>query len=334
MSPAGAQTPPSAEESFLARWLNVQGATVAIRHRDATSSAGVVTANQLQHRETLRGRLKFDQRGRYALTFGLFTGPRFSGGWDNTGWGINDAQKNLAVRALYVAARPVEGVDAEAGGLYIARGESTEITSYDEDGYITGERLRIRRPAELFFDEISATNAYFTASIEHVAVSKRLRHIDESNYQQFLLAKRVGKRVAVSADYTIETGRRTWREAMRLNIREARVIDSVILENYQRTNASAASGFAVTMEKAVTKRLDVNGGYARIDPAYGALNSDRFTIGRRVYGMATYALPKDLAASVFITNAVGRQGALPQRRLSIVSLTYNALPALRRAGLR
>ena len=334
MSPASAQTAPPAASTFVARWLDVQGATVAIRHRHATNSAGVVTTNQIQHRETLRGRLKFDTRGRYALAFGVFTGPRFSSGWDNTGWGMSDAQKNLAVRTLGLAARAVEGIDAEAGGLTIARGESTEITSYDEDGYVTGERVRIRRRAQLFFDEISATNAYFTANAESIPISKRLPHIGKSNYQQFLLQKRIGKRAAVSADYTIETGRRTWREAVHLNVREVRVIDSVILENYQRTNAAGAYGFAVTVNKAIGKRLDVNGGYARIDPAYGALNSDRFNIGRRVFGMATYALSRELAASIHITTAVGRHDVLPQQRLSILSLTYNLLPALRRAGLR
>ena len=334
MPPASAQTAPSAASTFVARWLDVQGATVAIRHRHATNSAGVVTTNQIQHRETIRGRLKFDKRGRYALAFGLFTGPRFTSGWDNTGWGMNDAQKNLAVRTLSVAARPVEGIDAEAGGLFIARGESTEITSYDEDGYVTGERMRIRRPAQLFFDEISATNAHFTASAAAVPIRTRLPHIDESNYQQFLLQKRIGQRAAVSADLTIETGRRTWREAVHLDVREVRVIDSVILENYQRTDAGAAGGFAVTVDKAIGKRLDVNGGYARIDPAYGGLNSDRFNVGRRVFGMATYALSRELAASIYLTTAVGRHDVLSQHRLSNISLTYNLLPALRRAGLR
>lgn len=232
-APASAQTSPAAEDGFLARWLNVQAATVAIRHRHATNSTDVVTANQLQHRETLRGRVKFDNGGRYALAFGVFTGPRFTSGWDNTAWGINNTQKNVAVRTLSLAARPIEGIDAEAGGLAIVRGQSTEITSYDEDGYVTGERLRIRRPAQLFFDEISATNAYFTASADDIGISTRLRHLNESNYQQFLLEKRIGKRAAVSGDYTIETGRRTWREAVRLNVREVRAIDAVVFENYQ-----------------------------------------------------------------------------------------------------
>ena len=333
MSPASAQTTPSTASTFIARWLDVQAATVALRHRHSTNSAGVVTANQLQHRETLRGRLKFDTRGRYALAFGLSTGARFTSGWDNTGWGLGAAQKSLAVRTLSVAARPVEGIDAEAGGLSIARGESTEITTYDEDGYVTGERVRIRRPAQLFFDEISAINAHFTASAESIPISKRLPHIDESNYQQFLLEKRIGRCAAVSGDYTIETGRRTWREAVHLDVREVRVVDSVTLENYQRTNADAASGFAVTVDKALGKRLNVNGGYARIDPAFGGLNGDRFNTGRRVFGMATYALSRELAAAIYMTTPVGRHDVLPQQRLSNLSMTYNVLPALRRAGL-
>ena len=82
--------------------------------------------------------MKVDEPGRYALTFGLSTGVRFTSGWDNTPWGLKDAEWNLAFRALYLAAQPIAGVEAQVGGLYIVKGESSELTTYDDDGYITG----------------------------------------------------------------------------------------------------------------------------------------------------------------------------------------------------
>jgi len=319
----------------IARWLDLQTATLNLRYRYVDNSAGLVTTNQLQHREAFRGRIKFDQAGRYALNFGLFSGVRFTSGWDNTGLGMNDAQKNIAFKALYASAQPWEGVEGQLGGLYIIKGESTELTTYDEDGYITGERFTIRRPDLLFFDEVSVTSAYFVGGTgpADVPVSKRLPHFDEQNYQHYLLDKRFGKRAAASFDYTRESGRVTWRQAINLEVPESRAFDSVILELYQRTEVNPDEGFALTLEKAITAKLSINGGYASIDPQYGPLNADRFGIGNRVFVITTYNFGPELLASFFITTAVGHNGVLPQRTLSNTVVTYNLLPMLRRAGL-
>jgi hypothetical protein len=318
------------------RWIEVQNVTVNLRYRYVETGAGVVTTNQLQHRETFRGRVKFDARARYALNVGLFTGVRFTSGWDNTGWGINPAQKNLAFKALYFAAQPVGGIEAQLGGLYIVKGESTELTTYDEDGYVTGARVTVRRPKALFFDEISVTNAYFVGGTgpTNVPISKRLPHIDEPNYQHYLIDKKLGTRAAVSADYTVEIDRKTWRQAINIKTKELRVVDSIVFEHYQRTNSTPANGFAITFEKALSKKVSLNQfGYARIDPGYGPLNADRFNVGNRAFAMITYAISPQFTASFFITTAVGANAALPQRTLSNTVITYNALPALRRTGL-
>ena len=325
---------PNALKNVVRRWLDLQNATLNFRYRYVDNSAGVITTNQPQHRETLRWRLKFDKAGRYALNFGLFTGVRFTSGWDNTGWGINSAQRNLAFKALYFAAQPIAGIEAQVGGLYIVKGESTEFTTYDEDGYVTGERVSIRRPKELFFDEISVTNAYFVGGTgpANIPVSKRLPHMGEPNYQHYLVDKKMGKRAAVSADYTLESHRQTWRQAVKVNLREIQVVDSIIFENYQRTNIDRDHGFAVTAEKALNKKLTLQGGYASIDSKYGPLNADRFNIGNRAFTMVTFN-SGPVTASFFVTTAVRQNGVLPQRTLSNTVFTYNVLPALKRTGL-
>jgi hypothetical protein len=323
--------PSPALETAIARWLDLQLATLNLRYRYVDNSAGVVTTNQLQHREALRGRVKADARGRYALNFGLFTGVRFTSGWDNTGWGINDAQKNIAFKALYASAQPWRGVEGQVGGLYLVKGESTELTTYDDDGYITGERITVRRPDLFFFDELSVTSAYFVGGTgpANIPISKRLPHFEDQNYQQYLIDKKFGARAAASVDYTREQGRTTWRQAMKLMVRESRAVDSVLVELYQRTDVDPDEGFAVTLEKALTRKLTVNGGYASIDPRYGPLNADRFNIGNRAFTMATYNVSPQLLVSFFITTAVGSNGVLPQRTLSNTVVTYNLLPMLR-----
>src|SRR5918994_1011514 len=334
-APALAQTPPAQKASpQLGRWIDVQNATMNVRYRFVDNSAGTITTNQLQHRESLRARFKADAAGKYALNVGAFSGSRFTSSWNNTGIGLGNWQAPLALRALYFAAQPIAGVEAQYGSMYILKGESTEITTYDEDGYVIGQRISVRRPRNLFFDEMSATVGYFTGHPAEYGVSKRVQYLDERpNYGHYLVDKKVGTRAGISLDFTSVDSARTWRAATNVNTRELRAVDSVLFETYKRTNQSPAYGFAVTANKAITRALGFNGGYASIDPFYGGLNSDRFHIGNRIFFMATYALSPRFTASAFITRAVGNDVAIPQRTLSNLIFAYNALPDLRRTGL-
>ena len=334
-TPGSAPTQPAPTvRTHVARWLDIQNATLNLRYRFIDNSAGVVVTNQVQHRESFRARIKFDPAGRYSLNAGLFTGARFTSGWDNTAWGAADAQGNIAFKGMFLSATPVRGIEGQYGGLYLIRGESTEITTYDEDGYIVGERVSIRRPADLYFDEISATVAYLTSDPSEIPISKRTKYLNDApNYRHFLIDKKFGKRAGISTDFTTAAGAHTWRQAINLKTPELRVVDTVIFENYERTNHDADYGFAVTLDKAVNRRISVNWGYASIDTRYGGLNSDRFHIGNRVFGTFIFTFSPEFLASAFITRAIGNEVDIPQRTLANIIFTYNALPALRRTGV-
>ena len=326
-------TPQQKPVAPLARWVDLQNATLNLRYRFIDTSAGVISANQIQHRETLRARLKFDTPGRYALNFGASTGQRYTSGWNNTGAGLGDFQGPLSVRVLYLAAQPVRGVEGQYGSMYIVKGESSEITTYDDDGYVIGERVSVRRPRQWFFDEITATVGYFSSAATELGVSRRAKYLnDEPNYGHFLVDKKIGARVGVSADFTSVDGARTWRAATNVNTRELRAVDSILFENYKRTNKNPAYGFAVTATKGLTRKLSLSGGYASIDQFYGGLNADRFHVGNRVFGTLTCVISPRFTASAFLTRAVGNDFVLVQRTLSNLIVTYNALPDLRRTG--
>jgi hypothetical protein len=96
--------------------------------------------------------------------------------------------------------------------MSILKGESTEITTYDEDGYVIGERVSVRRPRELFFDEMSATVGYLSSVPAEIGFSRRLKYLnDRPNYGHYLVGKKFGTRGGVSADFTSVDGARTWR---------------------------------------------------------------------------------------------------------------------------
>src|SRR5262249_28608223 len=61
-APVAASTPVSAVTSVpqdrLSRWLDIQNAALAVRYRYIDNSAGSITANLMQHRESVRGQFK------------------------------------------------------------------------------------------------------------------------------------------------------------------------------------------------------------------------------------------------------------------------------------
>ena len=207
----------------IGRWFDLQNATLNLRYRYIDSSAGIITTNQLQHRESLGARVKFDKSAKYTLNLGLSTGTRFTSGWDDTGWGINHAQKHLAFKAVYVAATPIAGVEAQYGGLYIIKGESTELTTYDDDGYVIGQRVSVKRPRQLYLDEISATVGYLTPDPQERPISTRTKYLNDTpNYRHLLVGKKLGTRARISTDFTYGDGAKTWREAVNLSTPEMR----------------------------------------------------------------------------------------------------------------
>jgi hypothetical protein len=322
---------PQTTGGALSRWFDLQMAILYLRYHYVENSTDVITSNQAQHKESFKGRLKFDRDGKYSLNAGVFSGLTFIGSWNNTGWGIGDGQTNLFLKQLYLSAAPIAGLELQYGGLYTIRGESTEITSYDEDGFIMGERVSIKRPDKLFFDEVSVTYA-FLGDTNTPNINKRYYRLKQSNYHQFLLEKKIGKRAAVSADYTFESGRETMREAVRVDVHESRVLDSARFENYQRAGKTAAYGFALQGEKAVTKRLTISGGYAQIDPMYGNLNADRFMAGKRLFVVTNLQITSEITFSTYATRAVGNSVPVSQQTRVDLIISYNLLGRLQRAG--
>jgi hypothetical protein len=313
------------------RWYEAQAIQLDARYRLIDTSAGVRSSNHLQHRQTFKGAFKFDAPGRYTLQAGAGTGSSFTGSWDNAGPGTGEADLTLGVRYLYASAVPVKGLELQVGGLGLVRGESTEITSYDNDGYIVGERVTVKQPARFYLDEISVSAGYL-GDTNTPSVFERIDRLDEHNYTQLLAAKRIGARAAVSVDWTGVDGVDTWRQAVRVSTRETGVVDAIRLELYERTTGDGAEGFALTLERMLPHKLSIAGGYATIDRNYGGLNGDRFNRGSRVFVDAKLPLVRDLSLNVFYGRAVGTDYAVANKQRFDLVVGYNALKALQRAG--
>ena len=308
------------------RWFDLEALSVASRYRYIDAANGATVGNSQQWQMVARGRFKFDRKGKYSVLAHVQSGNTFTGGWDNTGLGTGDAQTNLFLKQLCFDAKPTRAVEIQFGGLAITNGENTEITGYDNDNFIMGERVSFRAPKKLYFDEVTITNA-FLGDINRPSVFRRFKRLDRSNYHQFLIRKQVTKNVGFSADYTFDSGVDTLRQAVRVKLPKAKIVDSVLYENYERIDPQPGYGFAVTAEKKVTSKLNFSGGFAKI--SHVMLNGDRFPRGERIFLSGAYKLTQELTINPVIIRAVGPLAtpATPRTRFEIIA-SYNILEAL------
>ena len=325
----GGTSPPSA--SRLSRWLDLQGGNLALDYKRAEAT-GTPWYYQLQYRFLVRGLLNLDQKGHYGVGFRVSTGNTFTFSWNNTGAGRGDFEPGVYLKELFLSASPWKHVGIQFGGIGINRGESTEITSYSNNGYLTGERISIRCPEKLFFDEISATGAYL-GDLDKPGIFQRLHRLASMNYHQFFIAKKIGKQLSVSADYTFQDGVETLRQALKLNIKRNRFLDSLVFENYERLDLQPAWGCAVSAQKSLGPRLTLIGGYVDIDKYYVNLNADRMGKGRRLYFVATYNFWRDFSAGVYATRAFLNDFPLSNEARFDLILTYDIVKGLKRGGI-
>jgi hypothetical protein len=326
---ARVQKPPAAAAKSH-RWVDLQVAQLDARYRYMDSSAGVTTANQMQQRETFRAGIKFDKAGRYSLQMGALSGHNFNASWDPSGPGTGDTSLHLYMRQLFLTAAPIKGVEVQFGGIAPVRGESTEITSYDNDGFLVGERISVRRPKQTHLDEIALTVGHL-GDIETPNVFRRFDGLAHHNFAQILTARRFGSRTSASLDWTSAGPDDTFHEAIRIGIKESRVVDGVRLEFYERVTGVTGKGFAVSVDRALTRTFTMSGGYATVDRA-AVLNGDRFLRGRRGFVDVRYALTPELSLSTYFTRAFRNDFAVPLRTRFDVVITYNVLRGLQRAG--
>jgi hypothetical protein len=319
--------------SPLSRWIDLQTGILRARFKYLETSTGSVTNDQVQHSEQLRGRVKLDAPGAYAVNFGLSTGDTFVRSWNNTAIGTpNGYTSNLFLKQLFGSAAPVKGLEVQAGGIGIVRGENSEITSYDNDGYLVGERVSVRRPVAFHVDELSVTLGYLGDS-KTVSLWPRIHRFGEINYYQVLAAKRFGDRVGSSADVTTVAGATTVRNAFALNMPELAAVhgpSSVRFEQYARFN-DPAYGYAISAERVLATRFTITGGLADIDKDYGGLNADRFDVGRRWFTIDTIDIGHELSVQFFYHHSVNNAYVLRNRQGFETVLIYNLLNDLRRS---
>lgn len=334
---AAAQSADKPPPPAIRRWVDVQNVHLASRFRWVESSTGRITSSTHQWQPNVRARVLLDPDARYSVHVGAFGGSQFVSGWNNTGAGLGSFTGDFNIKQLFVAAEPLRGLELQAGGLYPARGENTEITTYDNDAYIVGERVTLRR-AQGVLSQLAATIGYI-GDLRTPNVFERLDGMGDINYGQVLVGMRVGPRVNVSADYTFEDGRDIIRQGASIRVPESLApLRSLKLEAYQRLSDVAGQGVNVSGDFRLTPAFTVTAGLAHIDrnyliPGYMSPNADRYERGTRFYSQGTYALTRDLSVGWFHGEAFNVDYDIPNEHRWEILVTINPTATLKARGI-
>jgi hypothetical protein len=338
-SPVRAEAPaqPAAEappEPPLRRWFEIQNFTVYTRYRFIENSKDVTTSNQLQYKDSFRARFNIDAARRFTVNFGYFSGNSFTSTWDN--WGVgNDTAfdgKNNYMKQLYAAAIPIAGLEVQGGGLYVSRGEGDEFLTYDDDGYLVGGRVSVRRPRQMYLDEITVTRASI-GPLNTPALSERWKDLEHLNYTQLLGVKRFNHIAAGSLSYERQVGADIMRAAVTLRFSKAAPVSNLRFEQYRRFNLHPAAGFALWAERPITRHFRLQGGYVTVDQFYGGWNADRMLSGRRFFAIGTIPIYGPVNASIYATRALSAPYAVPIARRFDAVISYDVLDSLRRTHI-
>ena len=304
--------------------LELQSVTFGLRYRMLENQLGSRSQNWSDHHQGLKLGLRLDRAARYSLTAAALNGDSFQAGWNLRGVRDGQSSNRVFLKQLYVTGKPAEGVEFQYGGLGLVRGESSEITSYDNDGYLTGQRLTLS--PKRVVDELTVTAGYL-GDFRDPSVTRRLHRLSEINYGQVLVRKKLTERLTATADYTDEDGERTLRQG--LAIRPSRGIDLIRLEAYERVSGTRGAGGAITVEKPFG-RTRLAASFASVDDHYRPVNGDRYGRGRRFSLTSTTTVTDEVSLQVFVTRALNDELVMGNHTRLDVHVRYELAGLLRK----
>lgn len=313
-----------------APWLDAETFTLAARYNHIEDGRDRTLQDRLQTQVQVRARFNLEPRGRYGVHIGLATGNNFRSGWNPTGIGTGQGTARLYLKHLFAAAEPWNGIELQYGSVYPARGESTEVTTFDSDAYLTAGRVSVRRPRETFFDDISVSVGY-VGYLDRAFVFDRTGALSRQNYWQVLASKEVLPGLTLSTDYSAIGDDGMLRQGATWRV-DRPLVDSVRGEYGVRLRGgSHQTAFAFSGEKQVANvRMQV--GYANVDPVFGVLNGDPYGAGDRVFTDGSIPLPADLTATWFVQKEISPSATSRNDfRLDLV-LKWSVLDTLKRVG--
>ncbi len=316
------------------RWVEIDTFTLYSRYHFVENNAERVTSNNSQYKSSFHAHVNLDPKNRFAVHAGTFTGASFISTWNSLGVGPGDFDPHHHyLKQLYFSAAPHRGWEAQYGSLFVRRGDEDEITSYDDDGYLIGERLTVRRPARALpaIDEVTLTLGEIGPFNEPNAFS-RWNDPTHTNYGQVLVMAHANRNITGSLEYMTQSGAHAFHAGVTVRLPRVSPIGTVRYEQYSRMTIHPAAGFALWGERVLPYRIRVQGGYATIDRYFGGWNADRMQNGKRIFAVAAVPLHGGVTIQAFGTQAFTTSYPIPIKHRVDITASYDVLAALHHTG--
>jgi hypothetical protein len=320
----------TSKSSSWQRWVELDALTLYSRYHFVENSANRTTSNLSQYKTVLRAHVNVDAKKRVTLNAGTATGATFISTWNSLGVGPGEFDPHHQyLKQMYIAVKPDKYWEAQYGSLYVRRGEEDEITSYDEDGYLIGERLTVKPSATFYLDEVVLTFGEIGPFNQPNALS-RWQDPSHVNYSQVLVTKRVSPSLVGSLEYTTRSGGDALHVGVTVRLPKRAPIGTVRYEQYRRMTLHPASGFALWGERMFAGKLRVQGGYDTVDQFFGGWNADRIQNGRHLFAVMQLPLGAGFGVQVFGTRALSSSYSISIKSRVDVTINYDVLSAFRR----
>jgi hypothetical protein len=280
-------------------------------------AAGRVLADHLQHHQAIAGRITAGRRVVAGVRAAALTGAGFRSSWNGTG--IGSAGRALPyLEQLAVVVSVPGAVAAELGGIAPVMADISEVTGFDNDGYLVGAQLAVRPRGLGPVDELVVTAGDLGDPAES-AVTRRLRRFGRVSYGQLLVAGRLGA-AAVTVEGSFRDGVAGGAGAVRYRHPSGRW--GLRTEGFARDDGTLGAAVAGEIRAG---RVWGEAGLASVDGR--VLNGDRFGTGRRVFAGVTAKLAPSLEGFAFGTERIGGPPGFERR--GDLGLRYDWRAALR-----
>jgi len=274
--------------------IEVERGVLGVRAR-VTDAGTAPSRTVIQYQLLQAARLSVGRATRLALRAGVGTGTGFLGGWNATGLADGTETWSLYLEQLSLELATKGGLAVSAGGIAPDQGFISELTGFDNDGYLVGVRVAASWPRGIL-GKLSLTLGDL-GDLDRSAVAHRLRRFGRVSHGALMATGRLGS-VGVTTQVSFLDGQ----TALQLGSRWASGRWSVRAEGYARSDSGRGAALAVGVKP--FQRLEFQGGV--VDVRGSTLNGDRYGPGRHLFASLSLRLGRDYELGGF---AQGRSGS-------------------------
>ncbi|MBI1749445.1 MAG: hypothetical protein HY234_07955 [Acidobacteria bacterium] len=245
---AASSASPSVVQNFWTRHVKILGADAGLRWR---YNDKLPKDADMQYRLSTRTQFNFVPSGSSYLYVRAETGYRFGLSWNYSGVGRNSRDGVMYIKSFYFGQKFGRHAEFQVGGIEFDRGAGTEMTYADDDGWMTGYRMKFTGSGHGWMPNKVSVTAGYVGMFTQPSVFDRFHRMGTANYWQVLAQKRFAENLDASAEFFSLNSVRYARLGANVTKIPTWFLDTVRLEWTQRMTQQDSSAWAASVSKGV-----------------------------------------------------------------------------------